>query len=411
MTARAREEAIRNFAARGFSMPGGALVEPLARADQEAIDKSASLSREIAIKQAELEQTNFQFAFGQAIALEGQLLNHANAVSQRAFEAARFTAQIAIDLFNAAVNLFNAKSQAYQVEAVVYRERLQAEIAKVEIYKAQVEGQRITSEVNQQTVALTASASTPSSPSSSCTRTSSRPRAFSRRATRPASRPTGPRSRPTIHWSRPRRQNLTGTRRASRARRSRPRSINRWPRRSTRASRGTRRWSKPRSRRRIGVSRSTRRLPLDKYRVQSQTFQTLVQAEAERLRGLIGLFEGRVKAFGAQVDAEGTRVNAEVQVLRGEVETKVATANVALENVKANIQRLVEIARMVVGATQAGAQVASQLASAALSAVNLSASISAGGSFSSSGTSSTSESFDCTKERRNAQPPHTVTNE
>ena len=402
VTGRAREEAIRNFAARGFSMPGGYLVEALNRAEQEAIDKSASLSREIAIKQAELEQGNFQFAFGQAIALEGQLLNHANAVSQRAFEAARFTAQIAIDLFNAAVNLFNAKSQAYQVEAVVYRERLQAEIAKVEIYKAQVEGQRITGEVNQQTVALyrerinavlaifelyknqlEAARIQQEGDKTRIEAYRAEVEAYDSLVKAKASEFDGYKTR------------VEGESLKAEVHKSLAAAFN------SRIE-GYKALVQAKVAEKDSEIKVNQEIPLEKYRVQSQTFQSLVQAEAERLRGLIGLFEGRVRVFGAQVDAEGTRVNAEVQVLRGEVETKVATANVALENVKANIQRLVEIARMIVGTTQAGAQVASQLASAALSAVNLSASISAGGSFSSSGTSSSGESFDRTKQ----EPTH-----
>ena len=374
--ARAREEAIRGFAARGFSMPGGVLVEQLNRADQEAIDKSSSLSRDIAIEQAKLEQGNFQFAFGQAIALEGQLLNHSNAVSQRAFEAARFTAQIAIDLFNAAVNLFNAKSQAYQVEAVVYRERLQAEIAKVEIYKAQVEGQQITSEVNQQTVALyrerinavlaifelyknqlEAARIQQEGDKTRIEAYRAEVEAYDSLVKAKASEFDGYKTR------------VEGEALKAEVHKSLAAAFN------SRIE-GYKALVQAKVAEKDSEIKVNQEIPLDKYRIQAQTYQNLVQAEAERLRGLIGLFDGRVRVFGSQVDAEGTRVNAEVQTLRAEVETKVAVANVALENVKANIQKLIESARILTGASQAGAQVSSQLAAAALSAVNLSAGIS-----------------------------------
>ena len=393
VTARAREEAIRGFAARGFSMPGGVLVEQLNRADQEGLDKSSSLSRDIAIKQAELEQTNFQFAFGQAVALEGQLLSHSNAVSQRAFEAARFTAQIAIDLFNAAVTLFNAKSQAYQVEAVVYRERLQAEIAKVEIYKAQIEGQRITGELNQQTVALyrerinavlaifelyknqlEAARIQQEGDKLLIERYRAETEAYDSLVKAKASEYDGYKTR------------VEGEALKAEVHKSLAAAFN------SRIE-GYKALVQAKVAEKDSEIKVNQEIPLDKYRIQAQTYQSLVQAEAERLRGLIGLFEGRVRVFGSQVDAEGTRVNAEVQTLRAEVETKVAVANVALENVKANIQRLIESAGILAGASQAGAQVASQLCASALSVVSMNAGLSAGASIGASTTSGTTVSY------------------
>jgi hypothetical protein len=378
VTARAREEAIRNFAARGFSMPGGALLELLARSDQEALDKSSSLSRDIAIKQAELEQTNFQFSFGQAIALEGQLLNHSNAVSQRAFEAARVTTQIAIDLFNAEVTLFNAKSQAYQVEATVYRERIQAEIARVEIYKAQIEGQRITGEINQQTVALyrerinavlaifelyknqlEAVRIQQEGDKTRIEGYRAEVEAYDSLVKAKASEFDGYKTR------------VEGEGLKAEVHKSLAAAFNS-------KIEGYKALVQAKVAEKDSEIKVNQEIPLEKYKVQAQTFQSLVQAESERLRGLIGLFEGRVRVFSAQVDGETGRVNAEVQTLRAEVETKVATANVALENVKANIERLIESARILTGASQAGAQVSSQLAAAAMSAVNLSAGISEG---------------------------------
>ncbi|MGV7535365.1 hypothetical protein PJM52_29465, partial [Mycobacterium kansasii] len=72
----------------GFPLPSGVLAGQLADARREYHDKLAELSREIAIKQAELEQSNVKDAIQQGLLLEGQLMDQALKLDQLAFEAA-----------------------------------------------------------------------------------------------------------------------------------------------------------------------------------------------------------------------------------------------------------------------------------------------------------------------------------
>lgn len=65
--ARLEEEANSSLAARGFSMPPGALSAKLQEIQQAAADKISTHSRDVAIKQAELEIENIRFAVQQAI--------------------------------------------------------------------------------------------------------------------------------------------------------------------------------------------------------------------------------------------------------------------------------------------------------------------------------------------------------
>ena len=76
--ARTREDAVNNanldeavtaVASRGWSLPSGALAERARIANQENANRVSGLSRDIAIKQAELEQSNVRFAVSQAASL------------------------------------------------------------------------------------------------------------------------------------------------------------------------------------------------------------------------------------------------------------------------------------------------------------------------------------------------------
>jgi len=142
-------EATRNHAARGFSLPSGALAAQIRDAQRVALAKASEVSRDIAIKQADLEQTNVQKTIDQGIALEGQLISYASQIEQRAFEAASYLAENAVQVYNAQVEGYRVLIQKYTAYADIYRTLMQSETAKVEAYKAQIDGERAKAEVNK----------------------------------------------------------------------------------------------------------------------------------------------------------------------------------------------------------------------------------------------------------------------
>ena len=156
--ARSREAAIsaqdfaeltRNAEAMGFSMPTGAFHAELREAQRRALAKSSELSRDITMKQADLEQSNARHAIEQGIALESRLLDYANNIEQRAFESARYLAQNAVDLYNAQVQAFRAALERYSALATVYRTLLDGERAKVDAYRAGVDAERAKVDINK----------------------------------------------------------------------------------------------------------------------------------------------------------------------------------------------------------------------------------------------------------------------
>ena len=146
------DEATERWAARGFSVPGGALNKQIEKAIHTFNNLSAEQLRETAIKQAEMEVQNLQFAVAQGIALETQLMSLFNQRAARSLEAAKAVFQIAIDLYQAKVSRYNIEAQVYSAKAQVYKTLIDAELAKLEEYKIQLEGQKLVGELNLQDV-------------------------------------------------------------------------------------------------------------------------------------------------------------------------------------------------------------------------------------------------------------------
>jgi hypothetical protein len=129
--AMAREqEVMRAAEALGFPLPSGVLAGQLADARREYHDKLSGLSREIAIKQAELEQSNVKDAITQGLALEGQLMDQALQLDRLSFDAAKAAADHSIAAHNAALERFKALLDGYRTYAMAYETVIKAEMNK-----------------------------------------------------------------------------------------------------------------------------------------------------------------------------------------------------------------------------------------------------------------------------------------
>jgi hypothetical protein len=141
-------------AAKGWSRPDGSVLAAIDAATQEVQHKNADLSREIAIKQADLEQKNIEFALQTSLALEQSLLEYHNQVQQRAFEVEKYIQEVAINLYKAYVEQFNLQLEVYKTYTQSYEVRVKGELAKAEVFKVELEGQKLIGEINAQAVDL-----------------------------------------------------------------------------------------------------------------------------------------------------------------------------------------------------------------------------------------------------------------
>src|SRR5690606_11543356 len=80
----AEQDVLRASEGLGFPMPAGVTVSQLERARRDAREKLSTLSRDIAIKQADMEQQNLRESIAQTMQLEDRLLSHSTQLEQMA---------------------------------------------------------------------------------------------------------------------------------------------------------------------------------------------------------------------------------------------------------------------------------------------------------------------------------------
>jgi len=151
---RAEQEAIEEFASRGFSEPDGVLRRKLAEVRQNNQNQRNALARDVYLKDVDVAIEDLRFAVAQGIALEGQLMANFLGTQQLMLDAAKTAIQVSIDIANAEIAIANLELEAFKADAQVFRDLIQAELAKLEIYKAQLDGQRLRGELNQQNVQI-----------------------------------------------------------------------------------------------------------------------------------------------------------------------------------------------------------------------------------------------------------------
>lgn len=149
---KAVSEAFGTWAGRGFDLPPGMLVEQVNAAFEQNQLQVNALSREILTKSAVWEIENLRFAVQQGLALEQLLVTIFNNMAQRVFDAAKYQVESSLSLFNAQVSLFNSRQSAYTAAANVYETRLKGELSKLDVFRAEIEGQKAIGEANEQQV-------------------------------------------------------------------------------------------------------------------------------------------------------------------------------------------------------------------------------------------------------------------
>jgi hypothetical protein len=151
-TTRAIKTVTSEYASRGFSMPQGMMAASIDEIVQTGLNKIADGSRDIAIKQYEESLANLRLALERGAALEGVTTNLHIEEQRLALQAATFLRESALAVVNYRISIFNAEMQAYQIDAQVFKDKLGAALAKIDIFKAQIEAERARGEINDQKV-------------------------------------------------------------------------------------------------------------------------------------------------------------------------------------------------------------------------------------------------------------------
>ena len=139
----------RTSEALGFALPPGVIAAQVRATQQDYYDKLSSLSRDVAIKQAELEQENLKQTIDEGIRLEGQLIDYSYKLEQLTFEAAKTQAENAIQIHNAQVEQYKALLSVYGIYSDAYKTIISAELAKVDVFKALIDAEKAKTDVNR----------------------------------------------------------------------------------------------------------------------------------------------------------------------------------------------------------------------------------------------------------------------
>ncbi len=152
---RTRDAAMTDAAKRGFTLPSGAMFSAIQQARQGGADNNARASTDIAVKQAELEQQNIQFALTTSTTLRTAVLSasisyHQNLISLngQALDFAKSILNSLIEVYNTLVRAYQAKLEGYRAEAQVFETRLKGSLANIELYKAQIDALQALTQVD-----------------------------------------------------------------------------------------------------------------------------------------------------------------------------------------------------------------------------------------------------------------------
>lgn len=132
----------------GYHAPPGMYLDARIKITTETNYTIAGLSREIMIKQAELELQNILKALDTATQLEGNMLTYTNQVEQRLFESAKFATEAGIEIYNAQVRAYTAYLDAYKMKVAIYEAQIRGEQAKVEAYRTEIAAEEAKAQIN-----------------------------------------------------------------------------------------------------------------------------------------------------------------------------------------------------------------------------------------------------------------------
>jgi hypothetical protein len=375
----AKETLAADWENRGFNLPDGVITASMLDIDLKLAADRATSSRDIAVKQAELALTNQHFTLQQAIVLEGQLMNYSSQMAQRTLEANKAMIEMAVAIFNAEVAKYNAKLEAYKTQAVVYESRIRAALATVEIYKAQIEGAKLTNEINLGLVELYRAQIagidsliklyTAEMEGAKVTAEIDKTRIDAFRAQVEA---YGAKVQLNVAKYNMYEAAIKGEAVKAQVYQA---QVSAYESRVRAASVEAQTVLD-----RAKVEVELQKLDVETYTAEIQGYKTAVEAESVRVGTLIDMYKGDVEAYKADATVMATTVDGEVKLFQARVQQAIETANIYVKQAEIELGGFNSTMALKMEAAKAGASVATQLAASAISSIHVSAGIQGQGS-------------------------------
>lgn len=374
---RAIQQATEEYSSRGFAEPSGILNRRVAEVRQNNQNQRNALSRDIAIRDQDVAIENLRFAVTQAIALESAQFQNHNEFARIALDAAQVTQNLRMRIFDARVSLVQLQLSAYQTDAQVWREQLQGELAKLEVYRAELAALQVKGELNVQQVQLYEGQLRGVAQLAELYRTDI-----------DAARLVVATNQQQLDIERLEIENYAQRVGAYRET---------WEAYAKKLSTNTiranvyelveqgyatrlRGWSDAQGQKiaqaQLGISVAD--LQQRGWRGQVDAYLAKLQAESARIGAVSEAYRSDVAAYSAAASVETAASDANLRKLTAGIERERARTDVALRNVELQINQLTELSRLLLAKQQTIAQTSSQLAAASMSAVNFSAGVHSG---------------------------------
>lgn len=148
------DKVISMWAKKGFSLPDGLLGHSLSEVQKEYMNKKIDRSREIAIKQADLEQNNLFKSMEIGASLAFKLIEQLNAYKELVFKIEETVVKYANEYLDMQIKAHNSVIDVLKATVQIHELNIRAQTAKVENYKAQIEGLMAINGVNESNVRL-----------------------------------------------------------------------------------------------------------------------------------------------------------------------------------------------------------------------------------------------------------------
>lgn len=136
------------MSSKGFMYPPGRLNGQRIAIRDASDRKINELSREVMVKQADLEQVNRNFAVTAGINFEQVFVTLFIAVVGRNFEIAKFEVETQIQIYNTEVSAFNVEQQIFASKISLYRAQLEGAFAQIKAFQALVDAEKAKAEIN-----------------------------------------------------------------------------------------------------------------------------------------------------------------------------------------------------------------------------------------------------------------------
>lgn len=136
----------------GFTLPDGMLANSLSSIQKEYMNRLIDRSREIAIKQADLEQSNLFKSIELAVNLAFKLVDANTKYEELVLKSLELTAQYANEYIRLQIEAHRSAVEVFKAKIQIFEATIRAQLAKAEVYRSQIQAVLATVAINEQTV-------------------------------------------------------------------------------------------------------------------------------------------------------------------------------------------------------------------------------------------------------------------